>query len=258
MKTDVLKRADETMNEPARARRTHTRIVGITIAIVSLIVVGSAGAALATGIIPSPFTSPEIPVTTSTPSPLITPTPTPTAASATPAATSPAIPTTSPVDDPSDPTTWVIGFDHVGPAQLGMTPDELVTTVPSLTPTDPDSFCLWRDFGTTPPLQSIRWEGPRGSDADPVSLLIVDGLSVQSSSNSLRTDRGIGSGSSPADVKAAYPDVVTPENHRGNVIMSATDQSGNVLQFWIDPNTDTVASIYVVAAGFNPGNFACD
>ncbi|GAA0994793.1 hypothetical protein [Subtercola frigoramans] len=239
------------MNQPTPAGRTHTRIAGITVAIVGLLVVGSAGAALATGIIPSPFTAPEIPVTTSTPSPLITPTTTPTA-------TSPAKPTMHPVDDPSDPTTWAIGFDHVGPAQLGMSPDELVATVPSLTPTDPGSFCLWRDFGTTSPLQSIRWEGPQGSDAGPVSLLIVDGLSVQGSTNSLRTDRGIGSGSSPADVKAAYPDVVTVENYRGNIILSATDQSGNVLQFWIDPNTNSVASIHVVAAGFNPGTFACD
>lgn len=79
MKTNVLRRADETRDQPAPARQTRMRIIGITIALVSLLIVGSAGAALATGIIPSPFPQP-VPVATSTPSSTPTPSTTPTTA----------------------------------------------------------------------------------------------------------------------------------------------------------------------------------
>ncbi|QWT23224.1 hypothetical protein KPL76_10810 [Subtercola sp. PAMC28395] len=250
MKTNVLRQADETMKQPAPTRRTRTRVIGITIAIVSLLIVGSAGTALATGLIPSPFSAPKNPVTTSTPSLVFTPTTTPTA----PTTSSPTTPTKK-TDDPSDPSTWVIGFDHVGPVHLGMTPAEVSALIPSLASPAPELSCVWRNFEI--PQQVIIWAGLQGSEADPVSFLMVS-PEPSNPTYTLLTDRGIGAGSTPAEVAAAYPQATTPENSRGDDIIVATDSRGNMLQFYIDPNTSTVSEIYVAAAGFNSANFACD
>ena len=82
MKTNLLRRADTSMKDFTPARRSRGRIVGITLALVGLLVAGSAGAALATGIIPSPFAlnlvQTPTPTASPTPTPTETPTPTPT------------------------------------------------------------------------------------------------------------------------------------------------------------------------------------
>jgi hypothetical protein len=211
MKTNVLKRAAETMNQPAPAGRTRTRIVGITIAIVSLLAVGSAGAALATGIIPSPFTAPESPVTSSTPSPLITPTTTP---SATPAPTIEPDPTSA--LNPSDPSTWTIGPDEIAGVPVGGSLSSLaegaalepITDTIDCSPGYSNGPGFDDPAGVRITLAEMKSRGTAVADPTFTYAYVWTRTTPPTVlSGSPTTDEGVRLGTSEADLLAAYPDL---------------------------------------------------
>jgi hypothetical protein len=177
--------------------RKHTALVVALVLVALGISGGSVAYALGTGIL-----APAAP----TPAPTATPTPTPTP-SATPT-TPPPTPTQAPVaENPGDPSTWRIDFDHIGPVTLGRSLPEVKAelsafaddTDPKCLPSSlylllPDrvSLRMLDDTDFTPTAQTIELLGHPGNQ---VSL-------------SPKTAEGIGLGSTADELFATYPDLV--------------------------------------------------
>lgn len=226
MKQNVLERA-----EP---RRRRGRRVGIVIAVIALLAVGTAGGGVALGLIPTspgaaPVSTPEPtePDRTFTPSSapvVITPDPTPTS---TPTPTRPPYSAT-------DWSTWTISADAVGPATLGSPSGaDDAALRGAFTPAPPlvdDTGAVIYPFGCPNPNARI-WDGPGGAGVvEVVAGGSVDTVIIQTGQGDAPTEQtgpttveGIGLGSTLDEVRAAYP----------NLVQTRTDAAGGVRDtFW--------------------------
>lgn len=162
--------------------------IGVVAAVVSLLLVGCASTPE-----PEPSSEPSLPsaaTARAAPSPTASPTPT--------VEPTPVVPM-----DPADPSTWVIGFDAVGPLVPGMTPDAALATAVGY---DSESYdgcpVIFANRSGYPSLALTYWPD------NVVNRIIVrwkDG-GAPTLATSPKTTEGIGIGSPAADFSSAYPD----------------------------------------------------
>ena len=216
MKGEVLRMAaaEPPAPEPllSRARR---RVLGVLAAVVSVVLVGGAGAALALGVIPG--VGAPAPVATAS----ATPAPGPTATMEPPPVVEPAPAPVTPEPvavDPLDPGTWTIGYDEVAGLRLG---DSLASfasaagLVPVDSPIDcPDGYYTVPNFEEGSLIVDVylaELEADGTDVPDPVfSLATVStpGVADAPLEGSPSTPEGIRLGSSEAELLAAYPGIV--------------------------------------------------
>jgi hypothetical protein len=217
MKGEVLRMAASNPPAPERRRsNVRRRALGVLAAVVSVILVGGAGAALALGVIPG--VGAPAPVVTAS----ATPAPGPTATMEPPPAveTAPAPPPVTPEPvavDPLDPGTWTIGYDEMAGLRLG---DSLASfasaagLVPVDSPADcPDGFWTGQGYGDGSLNVSVylaQLEVDGEDVPDPLftfAEVSTRGVADAPLEGSPSTPEGIRLGSSEADLLAAYPDI---------------------------------------------------
>jgi hypothetical protein len=218
MKGEVLRMAASNPPAPERRRsNVRRRALGVLAAVVSVILVGGAGAALALGVIPG--VGAPAPVVTAS----ATPAPGPTATMEPPPAveTAPAPPPVTPEPvavDPLDPGTWTIGFDEVAGLRLG---DSLASfasaagLVPVDSPVDcPDGYYTAPNIDEGSLIVDVylaELEADGRDVPDPVfsfATVSTRGVADAPLEGSPSTPEGTRLGSSEAELLAAYPGVV--------------------------------------------------
>lgn len=102
-------------------------------------------------------------------------------------------PVSPPAQDPTDPTTWVVSQSGMGPLTIGMPFTAAIAAVPGA-----QAACENAYFVSPDNLFFARWGEGADDPLDVVTWARAEGP---------RTAEGIGIGSSPDDVRAAYPDV---------------------------------------------------
>ncbi|WP_291046397.1 hypothetical protein [Herbiconiux sp.] len=141
-------------------------------------------------------TSPPPPTSTPTPAPATTPPPTPT------------LPPAPPQVDATDPSTWIIGFDGVGPVELGSSLEEQRQLLPAFDDiTDPLCVTGYLDL-QAPSGFALRFvSAPDG----PVTAAITFGNGGAEGADDRAitptTAEGIGIGSTEDELLTAYPDI---------------------------------------------------
>jgi len=162
-------------------------------------------------------------------------------------------PSPTPTLDPADASRWIVNFDGVGPVQLGK-------------PFSPDlaefaQFTLGTDQYCDPRVRDLK-PGSGAALAYRVSITtrladdqktVGDYIGVSltqpvSSPQILRTDKGIGIGSTEAETKAAYPTGVAKSIYGDGTYpyLSVPDGSGHFILFHFGgENTGPVSSISV-------------
>ncbi|WP_244259285.1 hypothetical protein [Rathayibacter sp. VKM Ac-2759] len=231
--------------ETARAEKSRpslrTRaslLIGLVLA--ALLVSGGGVAMALTGIIQIPVAAPA-PVETPTATPTPTPTPTPTTTPAPP-------PAPEPTPAAVDLSSWVIGFEGVGPIAYGAPMEDAVAELDTtaLVPFDWGfEGCLSDKRDVAENTWAFLMVDPDESGA--VDLITVanyvDGDGVQSPASLPRTAAGITPGSTRAELLAAYPEITEEEPVATEAVYSLKDAQGRSLWFRIAGATDTVASI---------------
>lgn len=241
MKADVLRRAGQS-DAPSPARRTRGRALGVGISLVALLLVGSAGAALAAGVIPSPFGDPAPTIVTPTSTSAVTPTPTvPTETPDPPRPTPPPAPDV----DPEDPSTWTIRFDGVGPVQLGSSFDEqrqVLSTFEDFT----DALCTAGNLDLQAP-SGFRFRFVGGPDEPMATAAITFGNGgsplADDRATTPKTAAGIGIDSTKDELLAAYPDIELTGMYQSEIYpyYGITDGNGGWIVFaLIDDEVSTI------------------
>lgn len=230
--------------ENARAEKSRpslraraTLLIGLVIA---AILVSGGGVAMAlTGIIQIPVAAPA-PVEAPTATPTATPTPTPT-------------PTATPATDPepvtADVSSWIIGFDGVGPIAFG---GPMADASAALDTTD----LLVYDSGIEDCLsdsRSVAGDPAASLSVDPdttgtaVGLITVASYVTQDGTQSTAalpaTAEGITIGSTGAELLSAYPDLGDWQTRSGEPGYTLDDGAGHRLWFSVDSASDLVQSI---------------
>ncbi len=171
---------------------------------------------------PSPGAS-SAATATVTPTPTVPSSPTPTAAP------DPVVPM-----DPADPSTWVIGFDSVGPLVPGMTPDAALTAAVGYEGSSYEGCpVIFADRSGYPSLALTYWPD------DVVNRIIVrwkDG-GAPDFATSPKTDKGIGLGSPAADFLSAYPEAqVIVDQGDSFRVFAVGNNAGRYLLFALTDN----------------------
>lgn len=202
MKQHVLERAAP--HPKRRARRT-----GIAIGVVGVLLLGAAGGGVALGLIPTSITG--APEASATATPEAQPSETPSGAPVVDEPTLAPAPTQTPAStrppySVTDPSTWTISGDEVGPLALGG--DATAETDDLAAAYTADRQCLNPNV--------VFWT-PRDADQPELTTVRSDDGRLQSvqigtgapgeGTDGPKTASGIGTGSSLEQIRAAYPDV---------------------------------------------------
>lgn len=216
---------DNAAAHPGRAGgRKRTALVATLVVLALTISGGSVAYALGTGLLnPAPVAAPS---PTPTPTATETPTPTPTP---TPAATP-----TAPAQDPADPSTWMIGFDAVGPLSLGVpfrSQHDVVPTFADVT----DSICVdLQDVLRSPSgfwFYNIGAADGSGQTAT-IEFGNLGSPGPDDRAVTPRTAEGIGIGSTRDELLAAYPGIQRTGGYSDTVdYYGVTDDHGGWIVF---------------------------
>ena len=194
MKQNVLERA--TPRPKRRRRRT-----GIALGIVGVLLLGAAGGGVALGLIPTSITDQPAPTATSTPEPTQTETPSGAPVTGRPTPT-PTPTSTRPPYSATDPSTWTISGNEVGPLALG---GAITAELDDL-----DGVYVREDVCPSPTITNWNRDGsPRliVFERDGTLAGVAIGSSTSTTPSGPTTAEGLGPGSQLDDVRAAYPDL---------------------------------------------------
>lgn len=152
-------------------------------------------------------------------------------------------------NDPADPSTWIIGFNSVGPLTLDRPVSEQASAQSAYTGKsldDPETgyrCSAWRlaspDYITMDLL-------PSSNDASTTSVISIGGSSGDRADlPGPHTAKGIGVGSTVAELKAAYPDLVVSwsDTNVSSLEFSVTDGNGRYIAFKANDDNSTVRYI---------------
>jgi hypothetical protein len=216
------------------APRAHKRVALLVSLIIAALLVSGGGVAYALGIrfVPAPAVT-----ASSTPTPTPTPTPPPTTAPATPA---------PPIDDPSDPASWIIDFDGVGPVKLGssLTDNKQLPAFTDVT----DPVCVNGQLNLT---AQEGWDLSLYAGAtshDTAETIALSYNFVRDGDRELhtpKTSEGIGIGATLLQLQASYPAIAQTGDY-GDGLMTyygVTNDSGTWIVFAV--LHDTVTAIQV-------------
>jgi hypothetical protein len=207
----LVETAEGEQARASRVRRHRVVAASIVTAVAAVATVG--GLALGLGAAPpgdGGLAGPDLrpggsPGVSSTPSPgTLEPVGTPTAT----AVPAPAPTPTRPAYDPSDPSTWTIASDSIGPTYLGRVESEQVAAMTAFSPTPDDGYgCPATFFERSDGLSLVT--GSNGL-VDETTYVVLSGDPARGAAAlaaaSPTTESGIGLGSDRASVLAAYPD----------------------------------------------------
>lgn len=231
----------------SRSRRGRGRRVAAVATLVVLALGISSGVvyALSTGILdPSPVAS-------VTPTPSQTPTPAP----ATPAPTPTTPPTpAAPTIDLNDPSTWVIGFDGVGPVKLGSSFEEQQQTLPAFTDFT-DTVCVGFNVDLQAPTGfAIRFIGSPDRPNTTAAITFGDGGSpvIDDRAATPKTAEGIGIDSTKEELLSTYPGIEKTGMYQSdeNSYYGLSDGNGGWIVFAII--NDTVGVIQIANESLIP------
>jgi hypothetical protein len=211
---------------PGRAGgRKRTALIVTLVLLAVSISGGSVAYALGTGLLdPTPVAAPTqtpTPMQTETDTPTPTPTPTPTQ--------------TGPVQDPADPATWIIGFDGVGNARLGVPYSAQGDAFPGLQDVT-DSICTAEQRAYLAPSR-LRFTLVAAADGSGRTAAIEFGNfgdGTDNRSTTPKTAAGIGITSTREELLAAYPDIQQTGTYSDKVVYyGLTDGQGDWIVFGV-------------------------
>lgn len=225
---------------PARSR-PH-RVAVLVSLILAALLISTGGVAIALNSVNFPTAEP---LETATPTPSTTPTPTPT-----PTATETVAPAVTaeptPAMDPSDPSSWIIGFDGVGPVAfdtpLAEVPDVLADT-PYRLSEDSADWCPTKFYVTSDPRSAGLAVGPLSGE-DAIGTILVTRSPEGSNDGAVpRTEKGITVGSSLQDLLAAYGPIERTGGYgESDDYYAITDDAGVSIVFRVyEELIDTIA-----------------
>jgi hypothetical protein len=175
----------------SRRRRNQVTAGAVALGLVLAVVGGATALSLSARV---PVAVAPTPSASSTPAPTSTPPPSPTPTVTTPAPTASAEPSAPP--ESGDPATWIVTQAGMGPLRLGMPYDEAIAALPGARNACGDVYMsgdgtifMSDGFESSGSLAVADWSGHLGGPGP-------------------RTPEGLGYGSSVAEVRAAYPDVI--------------------------------------------------
>ncbi|WP_382304462.1 hypothetical protein [Herbiconiux sp. UC225_62] len=246
MRRVILQHAGEKPGRAQSSRRLATilgtvaLISGVATATVVIVVAGLPG-----------FTTPPPVASTPTTSATATPTPTPTPApsstpSPTPTATSEPTPTT-PAIDPTDPSTWIIGFGGVGPVTLGASLEDQRQQLSGFGDiTAPDCVGRYLDLAA-PSGFSFLFVGGQEQPTQTAAITFGNGGSplADDRGRTPKTPEGIGIDSTKDELLAAYPDIELTGMYQSDAYpyYGLTDGNGGWIVFGII--NDEVSTIQI-------------
>lgn len=146
------------------------------------------------------------------------------------------------VADPAQPSTWIIGFDAVGPLVLGTPSAEQHGVLAAFEPEVAGDGC-GLDFVSTPTGLRV---GTGESAADGVTSIVLNAEVPAEAGAGPRTANGIGIGSTIDDLVTAYPDArKTSDMGEGLITYAVTDASGRSIVFGAWRTDPAIATIQV-------------
>ena len=206
--------------------RKRTALIVTLVLLAVSISGGTVAYALGTGLLdPTPIVAaPATETPTPTPTPTVTPTPTPAPTAA------------PPVQDPSDPSTWVIRFDGIGPVTLGSTLDSVHTAIPSWTDVTYDVCVEGQRDLTAPDGLGLVASSANGGAGGVGEVAVWYNFTVSGVKDlaTPRTAEGIGVGSTFDQLMTAYPGITkTGEYNESATYYGLSDGSGAWIAFGV-------------------------
>lgn len=172
-------------------------------------------------------------------------------------------PIATPAIDLSDPSTWIIGDGGVGPLSLGGSVSGSASVMRAfvLDDTQGCSVTKWTLGSVAPAPMAVPkgvsiWLDPEQQAADSIETIMVGYSGDYDASlvaTSPKTSKGIGIGSTFAQLQAAYPGMTESEDGIGSIYWSEHESDGSWVTFQLSEAGGPVMYIYAtVASGALP------
>lgn len=156
---------------------------------------------------------------------------TPTAVSSSGSTAVTAVPTT-PAADPADPATWVVDFGHAGPIAVGAALDGVAPLMTAFTDATQEA-CPWVTAYDAAGLPSVWLPDPSSTGSIEQVVLQAWGDPTTVGTDALRTEAGIGVGSTLDELRAAYPDL-TEQSGKYAPFYAIEDEQGRWINFGVN------------------------
>lgn len=207
---------------PGRAGgRKRTALIATLVVLALSISGGTVAYALGTGLLdPTPVAAPTSTPASPTDSPTPTSTPTPTQTQ------------TAPVQDPADPSTWIIDFGGIGPARLGS--PVATTEIPGWTDeTDPSCLPRQRDLVTDGQMTLGLFAPVDSKTTGTLNLFFNFIANGDVALPTPRTAEGIGLGSTIEELLATYPGIEKTGEYSSETYFGLSDGQGIWIVFGV-------------------------